>query len=154
MSITKYWFQISLISVGLALIIMVLTLIVRNPERAFGEVAVGSQTVATNTPQLVDLTNLCPTGAGQASSTTGVLDFVNLLTPSTGGYIAFYDATTSDVNKRTNNLSSSTILLAWFPPGTGTTTGPYKLGVGFNYGLLVDTTSGMATATIGYRCGS
>lgn len=74
-----------------------------------------------------------------------------VITGANTGIINFYDATTTDVTKRTGNVASSTILIASFPASTAA--GTYTLDVRFNTGLLVsiEGTGLAATSTITYR---
>lgn len=135
----------------IGLIFMTALFIIDYTPKVFGEVAVGDQTIATSTPQLADRTNLCPqSNYNLASSTTGTLDFITIYAPLTADLLIM-DATTTNASLRLPAATSSNIL-AWFPAGTGTTT--VKMGVQFNRGLLVDYGTGIASTTIGYRCGS
>ena len=108
-----------------------------------GNVSVGNQLQSTTTPQVADQTVLC-TG-------TGVLGSVHALKNGTGE-LGIFDATTTNVTKRTGNLATSSIILAWYPAGFGTTTNAFNLE--FKRGLLIDYTTGVATSTISYRCES
>lgn len=65
------------------------------------------------------------------------------------GNIQIYDATTTDVNKRTGNVSSSTILLADLPSGTASTT--YVFDSTYKTGLIVVTSALPATSTITWK---
>lgn len=68
--------------------------------------------------------------------------------PQTGNFY-LYDATTSDVNKRTNNTATTTIILANIPAGSASTT--YTYDTTFNYGLLFVPSGTLATSTITWK---
>lgn len=131
-------------------VIGVFSIIWQQPWKAYGEVAVGDATRATTTPGVADLTNLCPAGKS-ASSTTGVLDFVNIHGATQGTSWEILNSTTSDVTL-TDGMPTSTALLVDFPAGTAT--GTMKYGIEFNRGLMINYKTGTASSTIGYRCGS
>lgn len=135
-------------AVLIGMMLATLIILMQRPWQTYGSVEVGSQTQSTTTPQLATRTNLCPAPSGSASTTTGVLDAVHALGPSTG-YMLIMDATTTNINLRTGNRATTTLILAWYPVGFGTTTNQF--GVEFKNGLLVDYT-GTATTTISYRC--
>lgn len=138
----------------LVAVVGVFSLLQTKPWQVYGEVAVGDQTVATSTPQLADRTNLCfsPANATSYASTTqsGTLDFIYVSAPLAADLLLL-DATTTNSALRFPTATSSNILL-WLPAGTGTST--IKLGIEFKRGLIVDYGAGIASTTIGYRCGS
>ena len=73
-----------------------------------------------------------------------------VITGANTGVLNFYNATTSDVNLRTQNKASSTILLASIPASTAA--GTYVFDAGFTDGLLLVLESGlMGTTTVTYR---
>ena len=73
-----------------------------------------------------------------------------IITGATAGIFNLYDATTSDVTKRTNNLATSTLLIASFPASVAA--GTYTFDVVFVNGLFVDIQSAtVATSTITFR---
>lgn len=79
----------------------------------------------------------------------GSLGSVVITGANTGG-INIYDATTTNNNLRTVSVSSSSILLASFPPSIAA--GTYTLDIGYKRGLLIDVPSGlMPTSTITWR---
>ncbi len=102
-------------------------------------------TLSTTTPQVADRTVLC----GGSTRNVGSVGTVNIL--SMTGELALFDATTTDVTQRTGALATSSIIIAWFPAGSGTSTVP--LDIAFKNGLLVDY-AGVGTTTITYRCGA
>ena len=73
-----------------------------------------------------------------------------IITGANTGIVNFYNATTSDVNKRTGQVATSTILLASFPASTAA--GTYVFDTQFTYGLYIDLISGaMPTTTVTFR---
>ena len=73
-----------------------------------------------------------------------------IITGANTGVVNIYDATTTDVNKRTGNTATSTILLASLPGSL--VAGTYTFDVSFGTGLLVDVWSGsMPTSTITWK---
>lgn len=79
----------------------------------------------------------------------GALGTVNITGANTGA-INFYDATTTDITKRTGNVSSSSILIASIPASL--TAGDYVFDIALSRGLYIDLVSGnMPTTTISYR---
>jgi len=73
-----------------------------------------------------------------------------IITGANTGIMNFYDATTTDITKRTNNTSSSSILLASIPASAAA--GDYVFDIALSYGLYVDLVSGnMPTTTIAFR---
>ena len=137
---------------ALIVTILIFALFIDLPTRSVGaSVAVGNQYQSTTTPQATAGTNLCPVRSGSVAS-TGVLGSVNVL-KSGAGNLAFYDATTTDVTKRTGNLATSSIILADF--NGAPTVGSYHFDIEFKRGLIVEHTNtgtGVASTTVGYRC--
>jgi len=73
-----------------------------------------------------------------------------IITGANTGIVNFYNATTSDVTKRTGNKASTTQLMVSIPAST--VAGAYVFDVEFTDGLLVELESGnMPTTTITYR---
>ena len=73
-----------------------------------------------------------------------------VITGANTGVVNFYNATTSDVLKRTGNKATSTILLVSLPASL--VAGTYVFDVEFTDGLFLDYDSGnMPTTTITYR---
>ena len=133
-------------------VIGVLGVIWQKPWQVGASVIAGNSYLSTTTPQVADMTNLCPQRNNAASSTTGTLGSVNITTSGLG-VLSIYDATTTDVTLRVAAATSS-LLLADFPASTA---GSYHFDVEFKRGLLVDYTTfgtGVSSTTISYRCGS
>ena len=130
-------------------VIGVFSIIWQQPRLSGANVRVGDQLQSTTTPQVATGTNLCPARVGMASSTTGMLGSVHILSGGTGQLLVL-DATTTDVTKRTGNLATSSIILAWYHATTATSSYPFNAE--FKRGLLVDYTTTVGTTTITYRC--
>lgn len=135
-----------------------LTIALQEPREALGSVPVGSQYQSTTTPAVADMWNLCPHrwrsigGVDTATSSTGILGSVNVLTTG-AGTLTIYDASTTDATKRAASDATSSIRIADFPASP--TVGSYHFDVEFKRGLLVDYTTtgtGVASTTISYRC--
>jgi len=100
-------------------------------------------------------TTTCPTGCGGGFTGLGLVKTGGgmlgsvVVTGYNTGRFALYNATTSDVNRRTGNKATSTILIADFPLGTGTTTYPFD--VNFTDGLLISGSGNLPTSTITYK---
>jgi hypothetical protein len=107
---------------------------------AYGSVNQGNEYHSTTTPYLASGTIL--------NSTAGALGSV-IVTATSTGVMYFFDATTTDVNKRTNNTPTTTLLLASFPAGVPV--GTYTFDAAYNNGLIVVYTSTVPTTTVTYR---
>jgi hypothetical protein len=89
-------------------------------------------------------------GAKTVKAGQGILGSV-VLTKSTASTIKIYDATTTDILKRTGNTATSTItvvdIAASAPAGT------YTYDIQLNYGLIIEPSvaTGVASSTITYR---
>lgn len=73
-----------------------------------------------------------------------------VITGANTGVINVYNATTTDVNKRTGQKATSTILIASIPASTAA--GTYVFDASYTDGLYIDLVGGhMPTSTITYR---
>ncbi len=72
-----------------------------------------------------------------------------VITGAAAGVINIYDATTSNVNLRTGNVPTSTILKATFPASAAA--GTYTFDTTVTNGLYVSILGTMPTTTITYR---
>ena len=80
----------------------------------------------------------------------GTLGSVINFSGSATGVVYLYDATTTDITKRTGNTATSSIIIATIPGSYDM--GAYVFDVGFNNGLLYELVSGsVGTSTITYR---
>lgn len=84
----------------------------------------------------------------QIKSTAGSLNSVNITGKNTG-LLTFYNATTSDITKRTGQVATSSILIADFP--TNAPEGTYTFDAEFSNGLLMIGSGAIATSTVTYR---
>lgn len=116
-------------------------------EDGRGSVVQGGEYVATSTAS----NTLYGAFTGDQLLKTGWGTFGSvIITGANTGIMNIYNATTSDVTKRTNAIATSTILMASFPANT--VVGTYTFDVVFTTGLLVELESGLiATTTITYR---
>jgi len=140
--------NILLVALLVFIFITIFFLIQQEPRVATGNVDPFSVLDSTTTPQVADLANLCSDTTGRPIS--GVFGSVHVLTSGTGSMV-FYDATTTNVNLRTGNRATSTLILAEYREGFATTSNAFNSR--FNHGLLIDYSAGVATSTITYRCG-
>lgn len=141
-----------IVSALAALILTLFAYVLTQKDPAYGSVVVGNEYNATTTGSGAAYGNTI-TGdqnlTGTTSPVAGSLGSV-VITGANTGIWHLYDATTTDVNKRTGNRATSTILLATFPASIAA--GTYTFDAQYNHGLLLDYTSGiMPTTTITYR---
>lgn len=87
------------------------------------------------------------TASTRLRSGSGALGSV-IITGANAGIVNFYNATTTNVNLRTGNKATSTILIASFPASTAA--GTYVFDAAFSDGLYMDLVAGgsMPTSTI------
>ena len=117
----------------------------------------GASTIMGNDYQATSTAASSMFGAQTSSGTTGLVIKTGagtlasvVITGANTGVMNFYDATTTDVSKRTGNTATSSILIASFP--TNIAAGTYTLDTEFSTALLVELYSGaFATSTITYR---
>ena len=79
---------------------------------------------------------------------SGTLGSVYVAAPTTG-IIEFYNATTTNINLRTGNIASTTLLMAVLPAGTGTSTIP--LDISFTNGLIMVFKGTVSSTTVTHR---
>jgi len=144
MSIYK---QIAPFGFALALIfIIALITLAFQPKQTQGSIQQGQEYNATTTAPNVIFGNTV-TGDVVLKTGPGGLGSV-VITGANTGILNFYDATTTDITKRTK--ATSTILIASIPASL--VAGDYVFDVAVSDGLLVDLVSGnMPTSTITYR---
>jgi hypothetical protein len=131
---------LSMVLVSMVLTVVALIMVVSDDiKMAFGDTNTAEATVATTTPNVADLTVLC--------SGPAVLDAVHVLSGGTGN-MAFIDASSTTHT----DFATSTAIKVWYPVGFGTTTNQF--GIQFNRGIIIDTTTGVATSTVTYSCGA
>jgi hypothetical protein len=113
-----------------------------------GNAPIGSELNATTTGIGVGFASAINTYTATTSPQHGTLGSV-IFTAPTLGIVEFYDATTTNVNLRTGNIASSSLLIAHFPAGTGTST--IEIDYAWRYGLTVVFKGTVSTSTILYR---
>lgn len=138
---------LSLIVGSILLTILVfISVISEKTEMAEGSTFVGQDYVATSTKYFPgsSLTNLTliRNGSGTVARVT--------ITGANTGVVRLWNATTSDVNRRTGNPATSSLQFIELP--TNLAAGTYDFDVEFNTGILYELVSGNApTSTIIYR---
>lgn len=117
-------------------------------ESLFGSVGVSNEYQSTSTAPSTLFgaqtaqSKIIKTGQGALGSV--------IITGANTGVINFYNATTTDINLRTGQVATSSILIASIPAST--VAGTYTLDVQFTTGLIYDLYGGlMPTTTITYR---
>ena len=87
-------------------------------------------------------------GGSTLAKAPGILTSV-IITGAGAGQINFFNATTSDINKRTNNLATATIFMATIPASAAA--GDYQLDASFDTGLLMEIIGTAPTSTIVWK---
>ena len=139
----------NILAVAFLLIAVTLAMLVlQNPNQAGASIRVGDEYMATSTAAnnlygaTVTSSRVIKTGTGSLGS--------YVITGANTGIINFYDATTTNVNLRTGQPATSTILIASFPASVAA--GTYTLDVEYRTALYIDLISGnMATGTVTYH---
>lgn len=119
------------------------------PNVAFGSTIMGNDYLSTTTAAS---TAYGTTITGDALIKTGSGSFGGfIITGAATGIVNFYDATTTDITKRTGNKATSTILITSLPASLAA--GDYTgYDVTFSTGLYIDLVSGnMPTTTVKFR---
>lgn len=137
------------LTVSLVLIVAMmfgaLMVLVQTPWKAGASVGPDSYN-STTTPNVAGSLILLKTGFGTLGSV--------IVTGPRVGNFQLINATTSDVNKRTGKLATSTLLIADFPqttPGNATSTGTHTYDVAFTDGLLFVGSGSVSTTTITWK---
>lgn len=130
-----------IISLAVILILLgAIVVILQRPGTAQGSIQEGqSYKAATTTYAFTQ--SVVKTGQGTLGSI--------VITGDNTGTLALYNATTSDVNKRTGNRATSSILLVDLPASAPE--GTYTLDVEFTDGLLMVGSGFVATSSVTYR---
>lgn len=113
----------------------------RPTELPTGSIETGDEYLSTTTHAGTASIALLKTGQGSLGSV--------ILTANNRAALTLYDATTTDINKRTGQKATTTIVLASFPILTAT--GTYIFDSVFVDGLLVDFSATIPTTTITWR---
>ena len=130
-----------------ALVISAVVLLFQNAQPTLASTIQGNEYLATTTGNGANFGSwstgrLVRTGSGSLAQIT--------VTGANTGMVNIYDATTTNVNNRTNNPATSTILIASLP--VSLVAGTYTFDAEYKTGLFVDLVSGtMPTTTITYR---
>lgn len=129
------------IVVGLIVGIVVASFLVRG-EKADATVVQGNECNATSTRNYngVAIANLTQIKKGSGAF-CGVT-----ITGAGAGQINFFDATTTDITKRTGNKATSSILIATFP--VSATVGTYQFDSVVSDGVIVEIIGTTPTSTI------
>lgn len=117
-------------------------------DTSLAAVGIGNEYIATSTAQNsmygANTSQSFLIATGQGSLGTVIVSGANT------GIVNFYDATTTNVSKRTGQPATSTILLFSMPASLAA--GSYPIDVQFTTGLIMDLNGGnMPTTTITYR---
>lgn len=130
----------------LLLAVTLAMLVLQNPKEAGASIRSGDEYLATST----SATTVYGAFASSQVIVSGPAAFGSvIITGANTGTLNFYNATTSDVNKRTNNTATSTILIASFPASAAA--GTYTFDVQVTDGLYIDILGLAATSTVTYR---
>lgn len=136
------------ISGALIVAICVIVLLLGRAMPGYASVAVSNEYMATSTAASTGY-GATITGSKLIRTGQGALGSI-IITGAAAGVINFYDATTTDITKRTGNTATSTILIASIPASLAA--GTYVFDVAYKTGLFFDLPSGtMPTTTVTYR---
>lgn len=137
----------NIIAVAVLLVAVTLAMLVlQQPREAYGSIRVGDELLATSTSASSAY------GAFTASRVivAGQRTFGSvIITGANTGTLNFYDATTTNVDLRTGNKATTTILIASFPGSTAA--GTYMFDTVTKDGLFIDIIGLAATSTVTYR---
>lgn len=129
---------------ALIIVLALLAVNLLDNREALGSTPIGGEYQATTTGAGSSIT----AAVNVVKETSGTLGSVVFTTP-TVGIVEIYNATTSNVNLRTGNTASSSILIAHFPAGTGTSTVTFDTA--FSKGLLMVFKGTVSSSTVTYR---
>jgi hypothetical protein len=134
--------------VVVALLLLVVSVFVfgKKPTQ-LGSVTVGNEYYSTTTAATGPYVKTSTWSIKGGFGTLGQV--VVLVAGSAGGDIALYDATTTNVNLRTGQLATSSILIASIPSNLAA--GTYTFDANFRWGLTAVTTGTIGTTTILFR---
>jgi hypothetical protein len=134
---------------GLIIIVLAIVLSSYKAEAPVGSVNVANEyhSTSTNASASTFLNNHNPSLLKTGQGTFGSI--VVTKAGTAGGWMNFYNATTSNRLLRTGQLATSSIIMASVP--TDMAAGTYTFDIMFNVGLLVDYSGTIGTSTITYR---
>ena len=137
------------LGVGVAIILVLILSSSGKPVSNFGSVAVSSEYIATTTAATAS-SQYGQINPNVLRAGPGVLgQVVVLVAGSAGGAIEIYDATTTNVNARTGQIATTSLLLASIPSNLAV--GTYTFDAVARYGILTMTYGTIGTTTIMYR---
>lgn len=135
-------YHIIIAALSIVFVLVSVKLVFFNDKTSVGGVSKASEYHATTTsPGRFPSAYLLSTGVGTLGSV--------IITGPAAGSISLYDATTSNVNLRTGQKATSSLLIADFPMNTATST--YVFDSIFIDGLYIQTNGTMPTSTITWR---
>lgn len=142
-------FLIAFVGILLILAVVFTPRLLPPPTVSYGSVNQGNEYYATTTDATWSGTTFA--SAKVINTGVGALGSVIIEKATAAGTINIYDATTTNVNLRTNNLATTTITLASFlSTALG---GTYTFDATYLNGLIIEvgTSAGVASSTITYR---
>lgn len=120
----------------------------QQPSRAMAGVSLGNEYFGTTTSSL----SIYPKINVLANGTQGTGALGSVIMTAVGGStgsIDIYDATTTNVNARTGQIATTSLLLASIP--NNLTVGTYQFDIKYKYGLLTVVSGTVGTTTITWR---
>ena len=138
----KKYILFSLAVLGVLAISTAISVLLRQPMTVQGGVPIANEYLSTSTPAVWLATGKPITlqeGNGALGSVT--------ITGAGAGSLLFYDATTTDITKRTGALATSTIASIPVSAAAGT----YTFDARFSKGLIVEMVGSSPTTTITWR---
>lgn len=134
---------ISLMVAGALVIGVLIAQIFQNPDKVKASVDNDSSGYqSTSTPKAVNYA----AGTAQLKTGNGIFGSMIFSGAPKGARVTFYDATTTNVNLRTGNRATSSIIIAEFDAGQATST-TYVFDTQFSVGLLMETSGNPSTST-------
>lgn len=136
------WGLLTLILIGVLLVVGFSVKQTLSTKSCVGSVNQANEYNSTSTSYLsATLASVIVSGPGALGSV--------VITGANTGSIIFYDATTTNVNLRTNQAATNTIILGTIPASLAA--GTYTFDTYFQNGLLAEKTGLMPTSTITFR---
>lgn len=144
---------IGLAALLMAFLVITIGLLLEKPQSAQGSVAVSNEYNATSTSPSFPLIGTSTPSVQVLKGGQGTFGSVIVTgAGAAGGNMDFYDATTTNVNLRASNLSTTSIRLASLPNNIAV--GTYTYDIATSYGLtfvFTGTAGTQATTTITLR---
>lgn len=139
---------------GAITLVLMLGFISRSPNNVGASIVDGQGYQSTTTPT-ANVGSQGSAGVFALATTTplgtrsGIFGSVTITGSTTIGAFALYDATTTDITKRTGGVSTSSITIASFPAGMPV--GTYVFDSQYNLGLIAVFTGTVSTSTITWK---